>query len=55
MVDSSQLVLLVGKNETNHLSQKKLSLFDLGNKKIIYSLNLYNSEIKLILLNKKEL
>ena len=55
MVNSSQLVLLVGKNETAHLSPKKLSLFDLGNKKIIYSLNPYNSEIKLIRLNKKRI
>ena len=55
MVNSSQLVLLVGKNETNHLSPKKLSLFDLGNKKIIYSLNPYSSEIKLIRLNKKRI
>ena len=55
MISTSQLVLLVGKDETTHLSQKKLSLFDLGQKKIIYSLNPYNTEIKLVRLNKKRI
>ena len=53
MLGTSQLVLLVGNNESAHLSQKKLSLFDLGQNKIIYSLNPFNTEIKLVRLNKK--
>ena len=53
MLYTSQLVLIVGKNETSHLSPKKLTLFDLGEKKIIHSLNPYNTEIKLVRLNKR--
>ena len=53
MLYTSQLLLIVGKNETAHLSPKKLTLFDLGEKKIIHSLNPYNTEIKLVRLNKR--
>ena len=55
MLSTTQLLILVGKNESNYLSPKKITLFDLGQKKIIYSLNPYNSEIKLVRLNKKRL
>ena len=55
MVDSSQLLILVGQNESNNLSSKKITLFDLGEKKVLYSLNPYNAEIKLVRLNKKRL
>ena len=55
MLNTSQLVLLVGKNDSVHLSPKKLTLFDLGEKKIIYSLNPFNTEIKLVRINKKRL
>ena len=55
MLNTSQLILLVGKNESAHLSPKKLTLFDLGEKKIIHSLNPYNTEIKLVRLNLKRL
>ena len=55
MISTSQLALLVGNDESTHLSKKKLSLFDLGQNKIIYSLNPYNSEIKLVRLNKKRI
>ena len=55
MVETSQLLILVGQKESNNLSPKKLTLFDLGSKKVIYSLNPYNAEIKLVRLNKKRL
>ena len=55
MVETSQLLILVGQKESNNLSSKKLTLFDLGSKKVIYSLNPYNAEIKLVRLNKKRL
>lgn len=55
MVESSQLLILVGQKESNNLSQKKITLFDLGSKKVLYSLNPYNAEIKLVRLNKKRL
>ena len=55
MVETSQLIFLVGKNESNHLSPKKLTIFDLDKKNILYSLNPYNSEIKLIRSNKNRL
>ena len=55
MLNTTQLLFLVGKNDTGYLSPKKLTLFDLGQKKIIDSLNPYNTEIKLIRLNKRRL
>ena len=55
MVESSQLLILVGQKESNNLSPKKITLFDLGSKKVLYSLNPYNAEIKLVRLNKKRL
>lgn len=55
MVESSQLLILVGQKESNNLSQRKITLFDLGSKKVLYSLNPYNAEIKLVRLNKKRL
>ena len=55
MVETSQLLILVGQKESINLSPKKLTLFDLGSKKVIYSLNPYNAEIKLVRLNKKRL
>ena len=55
MVESSQLLILVGQKESNNLSPKKLTLFDIGAKKVIYSLNPYNAEIKLVRLNKRRL
>lgn len=55
MLYTSQLVVLVGKKESKYLSPKKLTFFDLGEKKIIYSLKSLNSEIKLLRLNKKRL
>ena len=55
MVETSQLLILVGQKESNNLSPKKLTLFDLGSKKVIYSLNPYNAEIKLVRLNKRRL
>ena len=55
MLESSQLLVLVGQKESNYLSPKKLTLFDIGEKKVIYSLNPYNAEIKLVRLNKKRL
>ena len=55
MLNTSHLALLVGKNESNHLSPKKLNLFDLGEQKIIFSLKPYNKDIKLVRLNKKRI
>ena len=55
MLEESQLLILVGQKESINLSPKKLTLFDLGQKKVIYSLNPYNAEIKLVRLNKKRL
>ena len=55
MLNTTQLLVLVGKNESKYLSPKKLTFFDLGKKKIIYSLKSFNSEIKLVRLNKKRL
>ena len=55
MVESSQLLILVGQKESNNLSPKKITLFDLVSKKVLYSLNPYNAEIKLVRLNKKRL
>ena len=55
MLEESQLLILVGQKESINLSPKKLTLFDLGQKKVIYSLNPYNVEIKLVRLNKKRL
>ena len=55
LLETSQLIILVGQKESNNLSPKKLTLFNLGEKKVIYSLNPFNSEIKLVRLNKKRL
>ena len=55
MLEESQLLILVGQKESVNLSPKKLTLFDLGEKKVIYSLNPYNAQIKLVRLNKKRL
>lgn len=55
ILEESQLLILVGQKESINLSPKKLTLFDLGQKKVIYSLNPYNAEIKLVRLNKKRL
>ena len=52
MVESSQLLILVGQKNSINLSPKKLTLFDINEKKIIHSVNPFNSEIKLVLLNK---
>ena len=53
MVESSQLVILVGQKNSINLSPKKLTLFDLKEKKIIHSASPLNNEIKLVRLNKK--
>ena len=55
MLYTSHLILLVGKNESQHLSPKKLTIFNLGERKIVHSLNPYSTEIKLIRLNKKRM
>ena len=55
MLETTQLLILVGQKESTNLSDKKLSLFDIGEKKIIYSSNPFNSSIKLVRLNKTRL
>ena len=52
MIESSQLLILVGQKNSINLSPKKLTLFDINEKKIIHSVNPFNSEIKLVRLNK---
>ena len=52
MVESSQLLILVGQKNSINLSPKKLTLFNINEKKIIHSVNPFNSEIKLVRLNK---
>ena len=55
MLEETQLIILVGQKESQNLSPKKVTLFDLGEKKVIYSSKSYNTEIKLVRLNKRRL
>lgn len=55
ILDSTPLLFIVGKNESQFLSPKKITLFDLKEKKIIHSLRPQNSDIKLVKLNRKRI